>query len=232
MKEILYDWLGVNTSIFQFINSNFGRDELDPLMIFGDVVGGHHYAHYHITFLFMFALYSIYKKRTNNVVFKDTVLYWADLIATLPIALVLSTWVIFTLKGVFAFSRPYCTAGLENIHIIPYIIDQTNCYTSFPSGHFAFSTTFLASLWPALNTRFKYLLSFALLFVGISRMAAGAHFPADLTLSFLICVPLVIATRRTLHWLTKKFHKTLVKHVPAWDEITTKIGFENEHLRG
>jgi signal peptidase II len=224
VKEILYDWFGLNTYLFKLVNYTFGHSELDSLMIFGDIVGGHHYAQYHITALVSLALYSIYQKRGDRVVFKNAILYWADILATLPLALGLSYAVIYALKDTFAFPRPFCTEGLLDVHTIPFIVNGVNCNTSFPSGHFAFSTTFLATLWPVLSTRLKYVLSSALLFVGISRMAAGVHYPADLFLSFLICVPLVLYTRTTLYWFTKKFYVTLVKHVPTWDEITSKFG--------
>jgi len=50
----------------------------------------------------------------------------------------------------------------------------------------------MASLWPILNRRRRVAGVFFVLWVGISRMSLGAHFPADVMAGFLSSLAVVL----------------------------------------
>src|SRR5690606_7003477 len=101
------------------------------------------------------------------------------------------------LKTAFAFPRPAVVLG----EAVYRIVGMSDSRYSFPSGHAAYVAVLAAAVWPALGRPAQIgLLAFAIA-VGWSRIALGAHFPADVIASFALgwaCVAISAALIRHL----------------------------------
>jgi len=74
---------------------------------------------------------------------------------------------------------------------------------SLPSGHTIFAATIAASLWPIAGSRLRLALTLFVIWVGLSRISLGIHFPADVVYGAIIGVSLVTILRQLL-WLLVK----------------------------
>lgn len=97
--------------------------------------------------------------------------------------MILTLVIINTIKSIFASPRPFQIS--DRINSLD--MDQTATGTSFPSGHSAIS----ASLFSSLYLSFKSLVGLILLiiapiFVALSRVVLGVHFPIDVIFGLLI----------------------------------------------
>ena len=73
---------------------------------------------------------------------------------------------------------------------------------TLPSGHSSFAMLVTASLWPVLNGRWRVAGACFVLWVGISRMSLGAHFPADVLAGFLSSLAVVLLVYIAIQKLT------------------------------
>ena len=82
------------------------------------------------------------------------------------------------------------------------IVGIAEYHHSFPSGHSSFSMLIIASIWSLLFAWQKGLGVIFVLWVGISRISLGAHFPADVLAgfgsAFLIVIIVKLAIREIL----------------------------------
>jgi membrane-associated phospholipid phosphatase len=72
---------------------------------------------------------------------------------------------------------------------------------SLPSGHASFAMLLTASLWPVLNRSWRVAGVVFVLWVGISRISLGAHFPADVIAGFLSSLAVVVVVQASIHKL-------------------------------
>jgi membrane-associated phospholipid phosphatase len=90
------------------------------------------------------------------------------------IVLVISSLVIHAIKAVFPTPRPATVLGA--IHVVGPLLRSG----SFPSGHAASGTAAALAVWYCYESRIAGLVAMAVgLFIGLSRIFVGAHFPQD-----------------------------------------------------
>ena len=187
MKEILYDWGGANIWLFHVINDiRFGG--LDQVMLLGTTLGDHILFPLYLGILTLFALVVV------NTPFQDTshhrirVSRWMAVITVFSIAYLLDGLLLAYLKPLLDFPRPPLALppGTVNIVGIP------EYHHSLPSGHSSFAMLVTASLWPVLNRRWRIAGVCYVLWVGISRVSLGAHFPADVMAGFICSLAVVL----------------------------------------
>jgi membrane-associated phospholipid phosphatase len=92
------------------------------------------------------------------------------------------------LKPFLDFPRPPLALPPGTVHIV----GVPEYHHSLPSGHSSFAMVVMASLWPILNRRWRVAGAFFVLWVGISRMSLGAHFPPDVMAGFLSSLAVVL----------------------------------------
>lgn len=145
---------------FQVFNLNGRFQILDQLMIFGAT---------HLIYLaILFVLFLGLKGKTAD---KKAFLL---ILLGLPIAVLL----IKVIHLFFIESRPFVT-----FHFLPIVAEKADA--SFPSRHatisavIAFSYTYFKSKWAPL-------ILFIMLWVGISRIFVGVHFPLDIIGGFTV----------------------------------------------
>jgi signal peptidase II len=102
-------------------------------------------------------------------------------LAVFSIAYLLDALLVGALKPLLDFPRPPLALPPGSVHII----GVAEYHHSLPSGHSSFAMLIVASLWPILKGRWRVAGSSVVLWVGISRVSLGAHFPADVMAGFL-----------------------------------------------
>lgn len=195
-----------NLLVFNFFNKNFGISALNEFVIFLDKFGGPYYFHYQVTLIAIIATITFYHHRHSKTQLKELFVLGTSAGLCLSISIILELLIIVKgLKGSTSLNRPYCS--LDNIYIIPEIIDRLSCNRSFPSGHLAFYIILVTSFWNLLNRPFKITSIIFMAFVAISRMSSGAHYPLDLLGATIICLPLTIYIRNRSNDLVRHCEK-------------------------
>ncbi|SMP81034.1 DUF3703 domain-containing protein [Noviherbaspirillum suwonense] len=174
VKEVLYDWGGLNLSLFQAINHSVGK-LLTPLAYAGSTAGS--YWGMPLLLCVLVLLAHNRAQRGDFLVAAKLRLQGRRLIVGF-----LSAWLSAgILKVTFGFPRPLKVLGSE-----VRLISTPHDVYSLPSGHVVYTTLVAVVLWPLVKPRIRPLLLTFVVWVGWSRIAAGAHFPADVVAGGLI----------------------------------------------
>lgn len=196
MKEILYDWGGANVWLFHAINDvRFAW--LDRVMLLGTALGDHTLFPLYLGLVTLIALVIVNKSTVAPTLNRNQVNRWLTVIAVFSIAYLLDGLLLGYLKPLLDFPRPPLALPPDTVNVV----GLPEYHHSLPSGHSSFAMLVAASLWPALNRAWRVAGAAFVLWVGISRVSLGAHFPADVLagfLSSLVVVVLVYASMRTL----------------------------------
>lgn len=187
MKEIFYDWGGANAWLFHTIN-DIRFDGLDKFMLLGTWLGDHTLFPFYLGLLTLFALMVVSIPVQDPAQYRVRVTRWTAVIAVFSLAYLLDGWLLGVLKPFLDFPRPLLALPLGSVHIVG-IPEYRH---SLPSGHSSFAMLVTASLWPVLNRRWRVAGALFVLWVGISRMSLGAHFPADVMAGFLSSLAVVL----------------------------------------
>jgi membrane-associated phospholipid phosphatase len=185
MKEIFYDWGGANVWLFHAIN-NVHSDVLDRLMLTGTALGGHANFPLYLALLASVGLF-VCSRHAD----RDTLLRWLGVVAVFSVAYVLDGWLLVWLKPLLDFPRPLLALPIGTVHVV----GTPEYHHSLPSGHSAFAMLVVASLWPLLKDWKRLLGVTIVVWVGVSRVSLGAHFPADVLAGFISSLLLVILLR-------------------------------------
>ncbi len=197
MKSILYDWGGFNVWLFHRIN-NIRGSLIDPLMQLGTQLGSHQLFWLYVTLIILARLRQSELRDSQRIQFTEQQSSaWLVVIATLILTYFIEAWLVGALKQMFNFPRPPLALAPETMHLLTH---KSDMHHSLPSGHAIFAATLVASLWPVTRPRFRIFLVLFVMWVGVSRINLGIHFPADVVYGAIIGVSLILIVRRLL-WL-------------------------------
>lgn len=194
MKSIFYDWGGLNVWLFHLIN-NVRGSFIDPIMQFGTDIGDHGNFPLYIAATALAGLTLSARATTHDRAVGDAVLRaWMITLAVFACANVVDGLLVGWLKDWLDLPRPPRVLSPESLHVIGAPI-----YThSLPSGHSAFAMTVAASLWPLLRRPARVALVMFVLWVGVSRVSLGMHFPADVIAGYTLALIVVVSMRSIL----------------------------------
>ena len=187
MKEILYDWGGANIWLFHAVN-DVHSTYLDHFMLLGTRLGEHALFPFYMCLTALFSLHDGAKDRQKAG-------RWLAVIAVFSIAYLLDGLLIGALKPLLDFPRPPLALPPGTVHIV----GIAEYHHSLPSGHSSFAMLCTASLWPVLNKYARMAGAFFVLWVGLSRISLGAHFPADVLAGFLSSLAVVMLVSAAVH---------------------------------
>lgn len=197
MKEILYDWGGANVRVFHWINDLRG-EVIDRIMLLGTQLGSHTNFEIYLALLAVVAVLSVSRNPAQNRS-GERALAWLMVISVLSIAYLLDEALLSWLKPALDFSRPPFALPQGTVHIV----GRPEYHYSLPSGHASFAMLMAASLWPVLNGYSRIGAIILVLWVGLSRVSLGAHFPADVLAGYLSSLMVVLLVRGALHSLLR-----------------------------
>ena len=186
MKEILYDWGGWNLWLFHAIN-NIRGPAIDVAMRAGTVLGNHSLFSVYAAVAAFWGSVSATRAGDREAVART----WLSAIAVFGLAYVSDQFLVGWLKTWFDFPRPPAVLPPDSLHVI----GEPEYYYSLPSGHAVFAVTVALSLWAAAGWLSRLILIVFVLWVGVSRVSLGVHFPADVVAGYLVGAVVVIMWR-------------------------------------
>jgi membrane-associated phospholipid phosphatase len=208
LKYIFYDWGGLNKKIFLFLNPLFENSPLITTFLMNFSFLGTTYPVVILYFTFMLAVcINLWIKR-NIFTEKELFKYcskWFEVFFVIGASAVTLHFIMPVLKKGFNFSRPICHMDISKINIIiEYGYDFASMYKkrclgfdfSFPSAHTTIITLFIAGFWPIVRKFHGKILLISLpVIMGVSRIATGVHFPADILGGSILATTVVITVR-------------------------------------
>ena len=194
MKEVVYDWGGFNLWLFHAIN-NVRGEFLDRLMQLGTALGDHNQFALYITLLAI-ACWWWTARTVQRAPAQVEVRALAGLrvLVIFSLAYFVEGFLVAWLKQGFDYPRPPLALLPGSFHLI----GQPELHHSQPSGHATFAMTLGASLWPLFGRTGRPLLVAFVLWVGLSRISLGVHFPADVLAGYLLGLLVVLSIRLLL----------------------------------
>lgn len=188
MKEIFYEWYGLNRWLFHAINNLHG-DAYDKLMLLGSALADHYLLPIYLAAIIIVAAARLWQFRSDAQAMRGYAMRWFEVICVFTATFVIGGLVVYGLKHGLHFPRPYADPLITTLRPLGAPFSEKLAHLSFPSGHSAFAALLVASLWPVLNRGGKVVACLYVLWVCWSRIALGVHYPADVLASVLLTVP-------------------------------------------
>lgn len=188
MKEFFYDWGGINVALFHAIN-NIHSGLLDSFMLLGTALGDHNNFSLYLSMLAVTAFVTFARMPVQDTaIMQQQTLRWMAVMAVFSLGYVIDGWLIGALKPMLDFPRPPLALLEGTVHIV----GRAEFHHSLPSGHASFAMLIVASMWPLFQRWWRVAGVLFVLWVGISRVSLGAHFPADVMAGFLLSLTVVM----------------------------------------
>lgn len=198
MKGILYDWGGANIWLFHLIN-DIRFAWLDQVMLLGTGLGDHNLFPLYLSLMTLFALVVASTPGQESTHYRVRVGRWMAVIAVFSCAYLLDGLLLAVLKPALDFPRPPLALPPGTVQIV----GIAEYHHSLPSGHASFVMLVTACLWPVMSRRWRAAGAIFVLWVGISRVSLGAHFPADVIAGFLSSLAVVMLVRVAIQSLVQ-----------------------------
>ena len=204
LKEILYDWGGANVWLFHVIN-NVRGDSLDGFMLLGARISSHVFFPFYLAAAFIVALIVVGRAlRHDRSLGQQLGLFWLGAFAVFSLGYVADGAFLMWIKPFLDFPRPPLALGQGSLHIL----GEPEFHHSLPSGHASFAMLVGASFWMVAGKVGRPILVAFVLWVGISRISVGAHFPADVLAGWLTALPLVLLVTMIVNRCLSRLHET------------------------
>lgn len=204
MKAIFYDWGGVNVWLFHAVN-NIRAGWLDGFMQLGSLLGKHTNFAIVLAAAALIAALQVARACARDAASgRRRAGLWLGALAVFSLAYVIDGALVGLLKDALDFPRP--PAALPPGEL--FVIGQPEYRHGFPSGHATFAMTVAAGLWPVCHRYVRGAAVVYVVWVGLSRVSLGAHFPADVLAGFALALAVVWLVRRALRRAQRLYSRT------------------------
>lgn len=176
----LYDWGGLNRELFSAING-FRGPLIDPLMLAGTQLGDvWNAAWIALALLLLIVSRRALPRSTVIARFPDERMV-SDALFVFVVGCAITALLVFAGKASFDMPRPYNVLPSGSVKVLAALNEPY----SLPSGHSAFAMLVTWVFWSYCQKRWKVFLSLCVVWVGVSRVSVGAHFPADVVAGYI-----------------------------------------------
>lgn len=194
MKEIFYDWGGLNVWIFKLINSLSGNDSYNSLMLLFSRLGAKENFSYYLVLMAAYVIGEIWMMKMRHLIItREQIRGAIALLIAMVMGFMVAGLITGVAKTIFALPRPFVLPDINaamtqgKLHFVGTPPPQTDYYSSFPSGHAATIAFIVTVLWQKFPQKPMRYAGLTLAFlVCWSRIALGMHFPADVAAGLLI----------------------------------------------
>ncbi|MDO8346455.1 MAG: phosphatase PAP2 family protein [Rugosibacter sp.] len=194
MKGVLYDWGGLNLWLFHLIN-DLRAPWLDDFMRLGSWLGDPDRCGILLAAAVLWLW--VNAQRPGRQAQTSALL---TTLAVFSAGYVLDGLLVSGLKTALDFPRPPRVLPPDTLHVI----GEAAFNRSLPSGHAAFSMLAAASFWPRANHPWRLALVLFVIWVGLSRVSLGAHFPADVVAGWMLAFSVVRLLYRGAEYRQKR----------------------------
>lgn len=188
-KAVVYDWLGWNAHLFFWINGSL-PDALRGVARLGSALGNYWAAPLPLAALLWWS------RRTPDEGARVGAQRQAFVFAA---GFLLAFGLAAVLKWTLNLPRPATALGAAVRLLAP-----EEAGHSFPSGHSMYAALLAAAVWPLVGAMGRLGLVLYVLWVACSRVALGAHFPADIAGAWLLALLCAGAAKRVWSRLPKR----------------------------
>ncbi len=180
LLSILYDWGGLNRDLFFIVNGIRGPF-VDAFMLAGTQLGDVWNACWIVLVLMLLILA---RRASSNSVIGSLLPDVKRVSEALPVFVggcMIAGLLVWGAKTGFNMPRPYAALPIGSVTVLTTLKEPY----SFPSGHAAFAMLVAWIFWPYCLRRWRFVLALSVVWVGVSRVSVGAHFPADVLAGYL-----------------------------------------------
>ncbi|MBN8751589.1 PAP2 superfamily protein [Xylophilus ampelinus] len=178
LKLLAYDWLGLNQRLFEGINAAMPAS-LEGLVRVGSALGNYWGAPLVVAALLLWGRSCADVEYGARIIDRAILFGWAFLSAFA---------IASALKWGLDLPRPGTVLG-QAAHVLA----QEEPTHGFPSGHSVYAMLVATAMWPIVSAPGRVMLLLGLLGVGYSRIALGAHFPADVVGGWMVGLACFVA---------------------------------------
>ncbi len=202
-KNVFYDWFGLNKALQQYLHQLTECEIYRQIMIFSSSYMGK-YELFPIHLILIAIILALVVHNLNKRLSKSSLTkYHSNVIRSsyiLFISLIIGAMLIELSKRYFSMPRPFCAHSL-----LSQIALSENCFRAFPSGHTAYITILVGSLWSLLNKPFKIIAIIIMLLVYVSRISLDHHYPSDVLYSMLLSTGVVLCVTKYVNKISSHF---------------------------
>lgn len=185
-KRVFYDWFGSNEVLFKAINGG-ESDQYNALVLMASTLSQPALMPYYVCVIALYAVLEfIWRKLSKRGGAKHRLIAWFGTLCVLACACIAAEFVVHALSTLTALPRPYVLLPPGSVTMLETAKSGSFDYQSFPSVHVAFATVMFMTLFAYLSSFARFILFGLLLLVGLSQVAVGMHFPADVLYSVII----------------------------------------------
>ncbi|MCC8417844.1 MAG: phosphatase PAP2 family protein [Rickettsia endosymbiont of Bryobia graminum] len=190
MFELLYNFQGLNQSIFLSINklANHSSIIANILQIISYCFNISNF----VIVYFIFCIYFYTQIKKTQDINQAYLKFWPiyNKIILIGIIYTIFGFTYAILKFSVNLSRPFCSLPLGSFITI-LDVSQERCLSSFPSSHVGLAVLVAYSIWSNITNIQKIMAVFVVTLVAISRISLAMHYPADIIWSFAITIIII-----------------------------------------
>ena len=209
IRDLWYDWIGINTWLFKQINSLSDLPVYSTIIKIISALGDKKLLPFMLGAIIIFAVASVIVritiKKGGN---KNYIFTWFTIALMIASGLYATNYTTDYIKSHGSYPRPYVTLHANEVRLLE-TLPEEEAYRSFPSDSIIIITILVFALWPIMSENFRWAGILLIFFVGWSRIAMGVHYPMDVISGFAIAFIEMMFIRYILYGIIRSIRLAL-----------------------